>query len=77
MKQGAATLLMTAKMLFDTFVSINEDKVIIIKEVPPGTPTLRVTAEVVLSGRQAVSVFTSLGAGDSFAAGRIFILLKT
>lgn len=43
----------------------------------PGTLTLRVTAEVVLSGQQAMSVFTPLGVRNSLAAGRIFILLNT
>lgn len=42
----------------------------------PGTPTLRVTAEVVLSGLQAVSVFTPLGVRYSLVAGSLFILLN-
>lgn len=59
------------KPLFTTFcilVSMNEDRAIV---------TLRVTADVVLSGRQAVSVLTSLGVRNSLAAGRLFILLHT
>lgn len=48
-----------------------------IKQAPPGPPTLRVTAQVVLSGRQAMSVFNLLGVGNSLAVGRIFILLQT
>lgn len=59
------------KMLFNTFcihVSVNEDGAVI---------TLRVTADVVLSGRQAVSVFTPLRVRNSLAVGRLFILLHT
>lgn len=39
------------------------------KQATPGTPTLRITAEVVLGGRQAVSVFTLLRVRNSLAAG--------
>lgn len=42
-----------------------------------GIPTLRVTTEVVLSGRHAVSVFTPLGVRNSLSTRRIFILLIT
>lgn len=39
--------------------------------------TFRVAADVVLSGRKAVSVFTPLWVRNSVAAGRLFILLHT
>lgn len=48
--------------------SMNEDGAVI---------TLRVTADVVLAGRQAMSVFTPLGVRNSFTAGRLFVLLLT
>ena len=53
------------------------NKAVIIKQALAGTPTLRVTAEVVLSGRQAVSVLTPLGVRNSLAVRRPFILLQT
>lgn len=58
------------KMLFSTskHFSMNEDRAVI---------TLRVTADVVLAGRQAVSVFAPLGVRNSFTAGRLFVLLRT
>lgn len=48
-----------------------------IKQAFSGMPTLRITAEVVLSGRQAMSVLTSLTLRHPLIARRDLKLLQT
>lgn len=72
------TLVMYGSIIMNNHVYIKEDRATIIsKQAPAGTPTLRVAAEVVLSGRQAVSVLALLRVRNSLTAGRLFILLQT